>query len=366
MKNLDFPLIPLKNRGDNNVFDLTKREERRAYFDLKVGDEIKELRKFMRKNKFMAYLLGKKQAGKGTYSKLFIEALGLEKDSDMLFKHLSVGDIIRDLDIIKEDRKAKSELIAYMKDNYRGFLSLDEILESFYNRDTKGLLPSEFILTLLKREIDRYQNISLFIDGFPRSFDQLNYALYFKELINYRDDNDLFILFDVAENIINERIKFRRICPKCHNSYNLKLNPTSKVGYDKSKDEFYLLCDNPSCNNARCVTKEGDELGIETIRERIDTDDKLIRMAFKLAGIDKILLRNSVPVDKAREYYDDYEITPAFSFVYDEKNDKVNGKKSEWIVEDDNGIASYSLMPATVVSIMIIQLHEILVKGLTT
>ncbi len=360
MKNLNFPLTKLKGKTDMQ-FDLTKPEERKKYFQTKVAKEIKELREYMKKNKFMAYLLGKKQAGKGTYSKMFVEALEIDES---VFKHLSVGDIVRSLDVIREDSQEKEKLVEYMRKNYRGFLNLDDILKSFYSRDTKTLLPTEFILTLIKREVDKYHDISLFIDGFPRSFDQLNYALYFRELIDYREDPDIFILFDVAENVINERIKYRRICPKCNNSYNLKLNPTSKIGYDKRNNKFYLICDNPQCNNARCVVKEGDELGIENIRERIDTDDKLIRMAFDLEGVDKILLRNTVPVTKAKKYYDDYEITPAFSYECD--GNKIKVIKREWIIEDDSGVDSYSLMPAAVVASLIIQLHELLVVGLST
>ena len=72
------------------------------------------------------------------------------------------------------------------------------------------------------------------------------------------------------------------------------------------------------------VVKEGDELGIEPIKERLKIDGNLIKQAFSLYGIPKVLLRNSVPKDKAKELVDDYEITPEYSYEWDEKNREVN------------------------------------------
>jgi hypothetical protein len=42
-------------------------------------------------------------------------------------------------------------------------------------------------------------------------------------------------------------------------------------------------------------TKEGDEHGIEPIRERLNKDELLIKQAYTLQGIPKVLLRNSIP-----------------------------------------------------------------------
>ena len=102
------------------------------------------------------------------------------------------------------------------------------------------------------------------------------------------------------------------------------------------------------------VTKEDDELGIKPIRQRLDLDEKLIKQAFSLHGIPKVLLRNSVPVDKASEYLDDYEITP--EYVYSKQGDNIKAKEKPWQVEDDEGVSSYSLMPPPVVVSLIKQL----------
>ena len=62
------------------------------------------------------------------------------------------------------------------------------------------------------------------------------------------------------------------------------------------------------------IAKEGDEFGIAPIKDRLQTDEKLIKQAFALYGIPKILLRNSVPVKKVKVCVDDYEITPEFYY----------------------------------------------------
>jgi hypothetical protein len=113
-------------------------------------------------------------------------------------------------------------------------------------------------------------------------------------LIGYRDDPDFFVLIDVPDSVIDERIKWRRVCPLCQTSRNLKLLPTSKIAYDEKKKEFYLICDDMNCKGAKMLPKEGDNLGIKPIRERLKKDEKLIKQAFSLCGIPKILLRNSV------------------------------------------------------------------------
>jgi len=41
-----------------------------------------------------------------------------------------------------------------------------------------------------------------------------------------------------------------------------------------------------------------------------------------LHGIQKGLIRNAVPVEKAKEYVNDYEITPEYYYEYDEAGKK--------------------------------------------
>jgi hypothetical protein len=190
--------------------------------------------------------------------------------------------------------------------------------------------------------------------------DQINFTLFFRDLIGYRADPDLFVLIDVPERVIDERIKYRRVCPVCQTSRNFKLFPTSKIEYNPRKKEFYLLCDNPRCKNPRLLPKEGDEKGIKPIRERLKKDEKLIVRAISLYGIPKIFLRNSVPKIISKKYVDDYEITPEYYYQWSETEKKVIVKEKPWLVLDDAGKPSYSLLPPPVVVSLIKQITDVL------
>ncbi len=107
------------------------------------------------------------------------------------------------------------------------------------------------------------------------------------------------------------------------------------------------------------VFKEGDELGIEPIRKRLETDEVLIKQALSLYGIPKVLLRNSIPIEEAKEFVDDYEITPEYVFEFDEKTEEVKMKERPWVVKDNDGVPSYSLLPPPVVVSLIKQLDDI-------
>ena len=353
---MEFPLFKTKTVSGKKRFNLNDPREREKYFDLKAGKEIKKLREYFKKgNTFIAYLLGKKNSGKGTYSKMFSEIVAPD-----LIDHFSIGDMIRGVDKELQDKKKKKELVTFLEKNYRGWLPLEKLISTLEKRSTKVLLPTELILALVKREIGKRGKKTVFIDGFPRELDQINFALFFRDLIGYRDDKDFFVLINVPEPIIDERIKYRMICPACQTSRNLKLLPTSKVEYDGKKKEFHLLCDNPKCQEYRMVRKEGDEAGIKPIKERLKKDEKLINQALSLYGIPKVLLRNSVPKKLASNFVDDYEITPEYYYQWSEKEKKVAVKERPWVVPDDTGQPSYSLMPPPVVVSLIKQITDIL------
>lgn len=352
MKGLEFPIIGTKVKDLNKKFDLESPIGRKKYFEAKVGDEIKYIKKFLKGNTFIAYFLGKKSSGKGTYSKLIAEILGEDK-----IAHVSVGDLVRETDdwssFIRTDRFTR------LKKYYRGYVSFDDIVKSLSSRSTEKLLPTEFILALVKAHIDELKGKAIFIDGLPRGMDQISYSLYFRDIANYRDDPDFFVLIDIPESVIDERMKFRVVCPKCQTSRNIKLLVTSKIGYDIKSKEFYLVCDNPNCEGARMLRKEGDEKGLEPIRERLNKDEELIKTAFQLYGVPKILLRNHVPVTDATKYFDEYEITPEYSFTK-EKDGTVKVQEKSWSVKDDNGVKSNSLLAPPVVVSFLKQLVDVL------
>ncbi|HLN18835.1 MAG TPA: hypothetical protein VK255_01550, partial [Patescibacteria group bacterium] len=97
----------IKVSGLDKKFDLSDPEERKKYFEAKAGGEIAKLKKYFDEGKtFITYLLGKKNAGKGTYTKLMAEIFGKDK-----IGHISVGDIVRDVHSAMEDETKKEELL---------------------------------------------------------------------------------------------------------------------------------------------------------------------------------------------------------------------------------------------------------------
>ena len=364
MKDIEFPIFSTKT-SEGKTFDLTDANRRREYFEYKAGPEIKKLQDYLKNNTFIVYLLGKKSSGKGTYSKMFKEIISPER-----VEHLSVGDLIRSFDEVLKDPVKKQELVEFLQKKYRGPKPLPELITAMEERSTKVLLPSELILALVEKEITRLGKKAIFIDGFPRDVDQVSYSLFFKHLVDYRNDPDIFVLIDVPTNIIDERIKYRVICPQCNTSRNVKLLPTKNVQNDKEKNQFYLMCDNPACLPAealakegagpRMVTKEGDLQGIEPIRSRLEKDELLMSQIQAMHGISKILLRNSIPKEKTTEFADDYEITPEYHYTFNESSGKVEVLQKSWEVLDDQGVASNSLMPPPVVVSLIKQLVGVL------
>lgn len=353
MKGLEFPIIGTKTREVTKKFDINSPEGRKKYFEAKVGNEIAVIRKYLDNRTFVAYLIGKKNSGKGTYSQIFTEIFGDGKVS-----LVSIGDIVRNVSGNWDNFK-KSEKYEKLKKLYRGYLSFDDACDALTGRSTGKLLPTEFVLALLKLHIQELKGRTLFIDGLPRETDQVSYSLFFRDLIDYRDDPDMFILIDIPESVIDERIKYRVVCPECKNTRNIKLLITRRIEYDEKQGKYHLLCDSPRCKGGhRMLPKEGDNLGIVPIRSRLDKDEEILRKAFALHGIPKILLRNHVSVAESKKFFDDYEITPEYSFKREKGRIKVIEKP--WTIKDDNGIKSVSLLSAPVVVALLKQLADIL------
>ena len=127
MKDLDFPLF--KTKSDvYKKFDMTDVKERQEYFEYKAGEEIKKLREYLKENTFVAYFLGKKSSGKGTYAKMLAEVVDKEK-----IAHFSIGDMVRSFDEIVQDPVKKKEFADFLQKNYRGYLTLTGKLHTKYS-----------------------------------------------------------------------------------------------------------------------------------------------------------------------------------------------------------------------------------------
>ena len=118
----EFPIFKTKTPPGSPKFDLADPEARASYFKYKAGPEIAKIKQYLQDRTFVALLLGKKGSGKGTYSKLFAEAL----ESDNVV-HLSVGDLVRSVDEEVQNPQKREELVSYLKANYRGFLPIEKL-----------------------------------------------------------------------------------------------------------------------------------------------------------------------------------------------------------------------------------------------
>ena len=98
---------------------------------------------------------------------------------------------------------------------------------------------------------------------------------------------------------------------------------------------------------------------MEQIGDRLEVDDQISKQLMTLSGIPKIYLRNSVPLDQ-KDMVDDYEITPMYEYVYDEAVKGVKIIEKPWVVKDDDGVDSYSLMPSAVAVGLIKQISQTL------
>jgi ABC-type antimicrobial peptide transport system ATPase subunit len=133
---MQFPIFKTKIKGITKKFNLNNPKERKEYFELKAGKEIRKLRDYFEKgNTFIAYLIGKKNSGKGTYSKMFAEVVSPER-----VEHFSIGDMIRNIDKELKDKKKKKELIEFLEKNYRGWFSIKELISALEKRNTETLL----------------------------------------------------------------------------------------------------------------------------------------------------------------------------------------------------------------------------------
>lgn len=357
MSDFNFPIFKTKIQEEHQRFALENPAERRSYFNRKAGEEIEKLRTYLENNTFVGFLLGPKNSGKGTYTKMVMEAVGAER-----IAHISVGDVVRYARKELTDEARKAELVAYIQKKYRGFVKVEQALDVIVGHDTQTLLPTEIILTLVEREIRALGKKAIFIDGFPRDLDQISYALYFRDLMGYRDDPDFFVFIDVPENIISERMKYRVVCPLCQTPRSFKLLRTKEIGYDSIKNEFYLICDNPGCSGfgtARMIGKEGDRLGIEALRSRIEIDKKVMEALLQLQGVPKIYLRNAIPIADAKEYIDDYEISPSYAYERDQEG-AIKVTEEPWVVNNDSGEPCHSLLPAAVGVSLIKQIAQTL------
>lgn len=315
-----FPVVATKTSGVSKRFDLSTPSGRKPYFEAKVGKEIKKLQRYLQKNHVLINMIGKKNSGKGTYTKMFLEAVGLPATQ------LSVGDIVR---------------------------------EASLTRTTDKLLPTDIVLELIRREVQKSQFPTVFLDGFPRNLEQIEYVRQIRKVLDLPKGRDLFVLIDIPEAVMDERMKNRVVCPTCHTPRHPKLLLTRFLDRDPATKDFFLRCDRVGCDGSRMIPKEGDDLGIEAIRGRLNQDQAVMEEILRMTGLERIMLSASLPVDLSHQV-EDYEIHLIYDLIWDARMKKVMPRSKKWIFTDDSGNDSYTLFPPAVTTYMIREMVSVL------
>jgi len=145
-------------------------------------------------------LLGPPGAGKGTQAKLLTQAYGIP--------HISTGDMFR-------DHKARGT-------------ELGKKIQAIM--DAGELVTDEITNALVKDRLARSDVAKGFIlDGYPRTIAQ---AEYLEQLLRSMGQSvDRVISYEVAEELVVERISGRRSCPRCGAVFHVSANPPRRTGF---------------------------------------------------------------------------------------------------------------------------------------
>ena len=145
-------------------------------------------------------LLGPPGAGKGTQAKLLA--------AEYRVPHISTGDMFR-------DHKARGTEIGKQ---------IQAIM------DAGGLVTDDITNAMVKERLARPDVAKGFIlDGYPRTTAQAQYLETLLGTMGRRIDR--VISYEVAEELVVERISGRRSCPKCGAVYHVSANPPRQTGY---------------------------------------------------------------------------------------------------------------------------------------
>jgi adenylate kinase len=168
-------------------------------------------------------LLGPPGAGKGTQAKLLA--------AEFRIPHISTGDMFR-------DHKARGTPIGK---------KVQAIM------DAGGLVTDDITNEMVKERLGRPDVAQGFIlDGYPRTAAQAQYL----DLLLHSLGRSITrcLSYEVAEEMLVERMSGRRSCPKCGAVYHVSQNPPKRDGY----------CDR---DDAGLVQREDDRP--ETVRKRL-------------------------------------------------------------------------------------------------
>jgi adenylate kinase len=173
-------------------------------------------------------LLGAPGAGKGTLAE------GIKAKTD--FVHVSTGDMLRAE--LKAGSALGREAEGYMKSG--------------------ALVPDALILKMIGARMDAGPKTARYMfDGFPRTMEQ---AKGLEEIFAARNGKIVKVfLFDVAREVVVDRIAGRRVCKQCGAVYHVRNIPPKKEG----------VCD--QCGGALYQRPDDNE---QTVLNRLDVFQK--------------------------------------------------------------------------------------------
>ena len=165
-------------------------------------------------------LLGPPGAGKGTQAKLLTLEYGIP--------HISTGDMFR-------DHKARGT-------------ELGKKVQAIM--DSGGLVTDDITNAMVKERLARPDVANGFIlDGYPRTTAQ---AQYLEALLQSMGQQiDRVLSYEVAEELVVERISGRRSCPKCGAVYHVSANPPRRAGVCDKDDTGLVQRDDDKPENVK-------------------------------------------------------------------------------------------------------------------
>jgi adenylate kinase len=117
------------------------------------------------------------------------------------------------------------------------------------------LVPDSLTNDLVKNKLDRMEDKSWILDGYPRNMTQV-------EFLDEHADVDLFLLLEIPRKVIKQRILGRFSCPECGEIYNkYTLQPEEQIGDQK------WICD--KCGAEIEFEQRADD-SEETLENRLD------------------------------------------------------------------------------------------------
>ena len=165
-------------------------------------------------------LLGPPGAGKGTQAKLLAQEYGVP--------HISTGDMFR-------DHKARGT-------------ELGKTIQAIM--DAGGLVTDDVTNAMVKERLSRPDVAKGFIlDGYPRTTAQAEYLE--KLLASMGRRIDRVVSYEVAEELVVERISGRRSCPKCGAVYHVSQNPPRRTGFCDKDDTGLVQRDDDKPENVK-------------------------------------------------------------------------------------------------------------------